>query len=248
MKQGKLLLSKIVQENASQKSVRYWTDGQNTALSCIITRPRLSGDSSVLVCPKTDIEDSHPILHKEVQTAVKSLKKGKSAGVDNILAELVQAGREVVITTLMTICKKIWHAGQWQILWTQSLVITLLKKGNLQQCQNYRTISLIRHPSKDHPDQIEAASREDHWWRTGRLQSRKEYHRTDFQSENPLWEISPAPARPLPCFHTLQEGLHKGLAISKKYNISANLLQVIKHLYDKASSAVLFNGSIGDWF
>ena len=29
-----------------------------------------------------------------------------------------------------------------------SLVITLPKKGNLQQCQNYRTISLISHPSK----------------------------------------------------------------------------------------------------
>ena len=34
----------------------------------------------------------------------------------------------------------------------------------------------------------------------------------------------------------------------KKYNISTNLIQVIKHLYDKATSAVLFNGSIGDWF
>ena len=34
----------------------------------------------------------------------------------------------------------------------------------------------------------------------------------------------------------------------KKYNISANLIRVIKHLYDKASSAVLFNSSIGDWF
>ena len=32
--------------------------------------------------------------------------------------------------------------------WTQSLVITLPKKGNLLQCQNYRTISLISHPSK----------------------------------------------------------------------------------------------------
>ena len=37
-------------------------------------------------------------------------------------------------------------------------------------------------------------------------------------------------------------------ATMKKYNISANLFQVIKHLYDKATSAVLFNGSIGDWF
>ena len=34
----------------------------------------------------------------------------------------------------------------------------------------------------------------------------------------------------------------------KKYNISTNLIQVIKNLYKKATSAVLFNGSIGDWF
>ena len=34
----------------------------------------------------------------------------------------------------------------------------------------------------------------------------------------------------------------------KKYNISTNLIQVIKHLCDKATSAVFFNGSLGDWF
>ena len=37
-------------------------------------------------------------------------------------------------------------------------------------------------------------------------------------------------------------------ATMKKYNISTNLIQVIKNLYDKATRAVLFNGSIGDWF
>ena len=33
----------------------------------------------------------------------------------------------------------------------------------------------------------------------------------------------------------------------KKYNISTSFIQVIKHLYNKATSAVFFNGSIGDW-
>ena len=43
--------------------------------------------------------------------------------------------------------------------------------------------------------------------------------------------------------------LHAALwANMKKYNISTNLIQVIKNLYDKDSSAVLFNSSIGDWF
>ena len=37
-------------------------------------------------------------------------------------------------------------------------------------------------------------------------------------------------------------------ATMKKYNIGTNLIRVIKHLYDKAISAVLLNGSIEDWF
>ena len=34
----------------------------------------------------------------------------------------------------------------------------------------------------------------------------------------------------------------------KKYNISTNLTQVVKNVYNKATSAVLFNGSTGDCF
>ena len=34
----------------------------------------------------------------------------------------------------------------------------------------------------------------------------------------------------------------------KKYNISTNPIHVIKNLFNKATSAVLFNGSIGIWF
>ena len=37
-------------------------------------------------------------------------------------------------------------------------------------------------------------------------------------------------------------------ATMKKYNISTNLIRVIKNLYGKATSAVLFKSSIGDWF
>ena len=56
---------------------------------------------------------THPILRREVEAAVQSLRKGKSAGVDNIPEELVQAGGENVITALTTICNKIWQTGEW---------------------------------------------------------------------------------------------------------------------------------------
>ena len=107
-----------------------------------------TGDSGVLQVPTATSNDNYPILREEVEAAVKSLKKGKSAGVDNIPGELVQAGGEVMISALLTICNKVWHTGEWPTTWTQSLVITLPQKGNLQLCQNYRTISLISHPSK----------------------------------------------------------------------------------------------------
>ena len=70
----------------------------------------------------------------------------KSSWVDNIPAELAQAGGEVT-TALSTICNRICQTGEWPTPWTQSLVITLPKKSNLQQCQNYQTISFISHPN-----------------------------------------------------------------------------------------------------
>ena len=79
---------------------------------------KANGDPSVLNFPQTDTEDDHPIFRKEVEAAVQSLKKGKSAEIDNIPAELVQAGGGDEITALMTICYKIWQTGEWPSRWT----------------------------------------------------------------------------------------------------------------------------------
>ena len=106
------------------------------------------GDNAVLDCSQPPEEDLQPILREDVEIAVASLKKGNSAGVDNIPAELVQAGGATMVDVLTEICNRIWRTGEWPTPWTQSLIITLPKKGNLQLCQNYRTISLISHSSK----------------------------------------------------------------------------------------------------
>ena len=78
------------------------------------------GDATVLDCPKTPDEEHHPILREEVEAAVKALKMGKSAEVDNIPAELVQAGGEAMIDSLTSICNKIWKTWEWHTTWTQS--------------------------------------------------------------------------------------------------------------------------------
>ena len=45
---------------------------------------KADGDPSVLNCTQTDTEDDYPILRREVEVALQSLKKWKSAGIDNI--------------------------------------------------------------------------------------------------------------------------------------------------------------------
>ena len=49
------------------------------------------------------------------------------------------------------ISKKLWKTVEWPTLWAQSLIITLLKKGNLQLCQMPSFTYPIQHFSrKDH--------------------------------------------------------------------------------------------------
>ena len=76
------------------------------------------------------------------------MKKEKSAGVDNIPAELVQAGGENVNHHSANNMQQDLADRRMANLVDPVLITTLPKKGNLQQCQNYGTISLISHRSK----------------------------------------------------------------------------------------------------
>ena len=45
-------------------------------------------------------------------------------------------------------CQQIWKTQQWPQDWKRSVFITISKKGNANECSNYRTIALISHTSK----------------------------------------------------------------------------------------------------
>ena len=105
---------------------------------------------------------------------------------------------------------------------------------------------------EDHTEQIEATSGDDHRRRTGRLQSRKEHHRADLnlrilcekyiKHQQHLYHVF------IDFKKVFDRVWHAALwATMKKYN-STNLIQVIRNVYDKATSTVLFNSSIGGWF
>ena len=79
-----------------------WTEYCSELYNC-----ESCGGNTVLDCSQLPEEDLQPILREEVEIAVASVKREKSAGVDNIPAELVQAGGETMIDVLTEICNRI---------------------------------------------------------------------------------------------------------------------------------------------
>ena len=155
------------------------------------------------------------------------------------------------------ICNKIWKTGEWPTTWTQSLVITLPKKGNLQLCQNYRTISLISHPSKVmlkiilnrlQPQAEEIIAEEQAGFRAGRSTTEQIFNlrilcEKYLQHQQNLYYVF------IDFKKAFDRVWHEALwATMRKYNINASIIRAIENLYDKAQSAVLFNGSTGEWF
>ena len=45
-------------------------------------------------------------------------------------------------------CEQIWKTQQWPQNWKRSFSIPVPKKGNANECSNYRTIALISHTSE----------------------------------------------------------------------------------------------------
>ena len=88
------------------------------------------------------------ILECEVRWALESMTTNKSSGDDGIPVELSHILKDDAVKVLHSICQQIWKTLQGPQDWKKSVFIPIPKKGNLKECSNYCTISLISHASK----------------------------------------------------------------------------------------------------
>ena len=129
----------------------------------------------------------------------------------------------------------------------------LPKKGNLQLCHNYRNISLISHPGKVmlkillnrlKPHAGKLIAEKQAGFRPGRSTTEQIFNlrilfEKYLQHQQDLYHV----------FVDFKKAFDRALgATMRQYNINANLIRMIQNLYDKATSAVYPNNSIGDWF
>jgi hypothetical protein len=61
---------------------------------------------------------------------------------------LLQAGGEQLARQMHELCNKAWEEGTIPDEWGKSILVPIPKKGDLSDCSNYRTISLINHTGK----------------------------------------------------------------------------------------------------
>ena len=84
----------------------------------------------------------------EVKWALESITTNKASGGDGIPVELFQILIDDAVKVLHSICQQIWKTQQWPQDWKRSVFIPIPKKGNIKECSNYCTITLISHASK----------------------------------------------------------------------------------------------------
>ena len=83
-----------------------------------------------------------------MRAALQALKNGKAPGGDEITAELLKLGGEVVVQWLAQLAPLVWESEAVPEDWLSQLTVPLHKKGSTQDCDNYRGISLLSIPGK----------------------------------------------------------------------------------------------------
>ena len=88
------------------------------------------------------------ITEQEVRNAIRHLKAGKSAGPDCILAEMLKVAEPVIVPYLKNVFNVLFDKGMFPEEWSKAIIIPLHKKGDKNNPDNYRGISLLSILSK----------------------------------------------------------------------------------------------------
>ena len=199
------------------------------------------------VITPTSTEDPQNFLYFEVEEAILTLKRNKSPGSDEITAEIIQAGRKQLVRQIYLLCNKAWNEGTILEEWSKSILVPIPKKGDLNQCANYRTIFLSNYTGKillivllnrlkqqlePHLSEEQAALRKDrttvHQILTLQLiaEKAKRYRKKIYN-----------------CFIGFQKAFdtikHKVIwAVLRSYGIKEKMVALLQKIYEKVQSAV----------
>lgn len=83
------------------------------------------------------------ITENEVKEAIRVLKNGKAAGPDYLIGEFFKNSATAVVPFLTKYFNKLFTSGLYPDVWTEAIIHPLHKKGDKNNPDNYRGISLL---------------------------------------------------------------------------------------------------------
>uniref|UniRef100_A0A2C9KZG9 Uncharacterized protein n=1 Tax=Biomphalaria glabrata TaxID=6526 RepID=A0A2C9KZG9_BIOGL len=91
----------------------------------------------------TELDETPSV--KELSIAIDMLAHGKAPGGDGIPAEVIQAGKHVLIKPLHELLSLCWEQGMVHQELKDSNIVTIYKnKGDRSDCNNHRGVLLLR--------------------------------------------------------------------------------------------------------
>jgi hypothetical protein len=216
-------------------------------------------DEQVLERLDVGQEDMEPeILLDEARHAISCLKNGKSPGVDDIPAELIKLAGESGARIMHKLCNIIWRTKRWPEKWAKAIFIFLPKSGDLRDCKNYRTISLLCHASKIlliiiHNRIKQQSERELPDEQTGFRQGRDTrdllvtlqilIEKVNQLSEGELYLLFIDYSK---AFDTVKQSVL--FTTMMNMGIPRHLVALIQALYQQQTAAVRWDGVLSEWF
>ena len=87
--------------------------------------------------------NSSPPTIVENRNAIRVMKTGKAAGIDQIAAEMLLVDVNLTADLMFPIFKIVWEQQKLHDDWLQGILVKLPKKGDLSNCSNWRGITLL---------------------------------------------------------------------------------------------------------
>ena len=88
------------------------------------------------------------ITPDEVMKVIKSLKTQKSPGLDGLVSEIFKSSADILCPILVKIFNVVFSSECYPKSWSEGVITPIHKKGNLDDVNNYRGITLINIMSK----------------------------------------------------------------------------------------------------
>ena len=96
---------------------------------------------------QTELHTAEPIVSEpstfEIEIAIEKLKTHRSTGIVQIPAKLIKAGGRAIRCEIRRLVCSIWNMEELPEEWKESIIVSIYKRGDNTDCNNYRGISLL---------------------------------------------------------------------------------------------------------